>query len=285
MHSQLADAVEVLLGVRPVSMRAVGGGDIGDSFHATLADGDQCFVKHYHGATPELPQCEARGLSWLAEPGCLAVAGVRAVSDAHPILVLDWIESAPRRDDFDEALGRGLAALHRAGPDRFGFPEDNFIGSLRQSNTMSDSWPDFYGQCRLSPLLRRARDDSKLDEGVVRDAESLITRLDLRCGPPEPPARLHGDLWGGNLMVGNDGAACLIDPAVYGGHREIDIAMMRLFGGFSPRTFAAYDEQYPLAAGADERVGLYQLYPQLVHVLLFGGGYASSFASTVRQYL
>jgi fructosamine-3-kinase len=115
--------------------------------------------------------------------------------------------------------------------------------------------------------------------------ERLFAALPDLAGPDEPPARLHGDLWGGNLLVDDAGAPCLIDPAVYGGHREIDLAMMRLFGGFGPRVFAAYDEAWPLAPGHEERVGLYQLYPLMVHVNLFGGGYVGSVESSLDRLM
>jgi fructosamine-3-kinase len=208
---------------------------------------------------------------------------VVAADGAAPLLVLEWIESAPRAADFAERLGRGLAELHASGAPCFGLDEPNFIGSLPQANTPADTWPEFYGESRLRPLLRRARDEGALDPSVIRDADAVLERLPELCGPPERPARLHGDLWSGNLMVGEAGEPVLIDPAVYGGHREMDLAMMRLFGGFSARTFDAYAERAPLAPGADDRVALHQLYPLLVHVVLFGGGYAGDFAAALRR--
>jgi len=130
-----------------------------------------------------------------------------------------------------------------------------------------------------------ARESGALSASQTQSAESLIERLPELCGPDEAPARLHGDLWGGNSMVDEEGRPCLIDPAVYGGHREIDLAMMRLFGGFSKRVFEAYHEATPLAPDHEDRMALYQLYPLLVHVNLFGGGYVGSVERILRHYL
>jgi fructosamine-3-kinase len=199
-------------------------------------------------------------------------------------LALEWIARGRPAAGHDEALGRGLAALHQAGAPAFGLAEDNFIGSLPQRNGHADWWPDLYGERRLEPLARMAVEDGRLAPAFLGDLERLRARLPDLCGPPEPPARLHGDLWGGNAMTDAAGAPVLIDPAVYGGHREVDLAMMRLFGGFSATVFAAYDEAHPLAAGHEDRVELYQLYPLLVHVVLFGGGYARSAERILRRY-
>jgi len=166
--------------------------------------------------------------------------------------------------------------LHGAGPAGFGFGEPNFIGRLSQSNGEQPTWAEFYRAERLEPQLRLAI------EAVVRRApwratsNGCFASFAELVGEPEPPARLHGDLWGGNLLVDEQGAPCLIDPAAYGGHREMDLAMMRLFGGFGARTFSAYAEAFPLSPGHQERVQLCQLYPLLVHLNLFGGGYLDS---------
>jgi protein-ribulosamine 3-kinase len=232
---------------------------------------------------------EARGLAWLAEPGVVRVPRVLAVAPENaagpPFLALELIAPGPRVRDFDERLGRGLAALHRpgGGPEAtFGLDHDNFIGSLPQDNHAVATWPEFYRARRLEPLVRAAIDAALLDAADRRAFDDVFRRLPELAGPAEAPARLHGDLWGGNLLVDETGAPCLVDPAVYRGHREIDLAMMRLFGGFGPRVFSAYAEAFPLAPGADERVPLYQLYPLLVHVNLFGGGYAGQVRAALR---
>jgi fructosamine-3-kinase len=222
-------------------------------------------------------EAEARGLRWLAEASAIRIPRVVALSDERPAyLALELLTPAKRRPDFDEALGRSLAALHAFGAPSFGLDHDNFIGRLAQSNTAADDWASFYWASRLEPQLRLATDRGLIDGETGSRFNTLRRLLSERVGPEEPPSRLHGDLWGGNLHVDETGQPCLIDPAAYGGHREIDLAMMRLFGGFGERVFAAYNDAWPLAPGAGDRVSLYQLYPLMVHVNLFGGSYVGS---------
>jgi protein-ribulosamine 3-kinase len=277
MKDGLSAAVEAALGVRIERMSPVSGGDINDAHRASLADGRTVFVKSNHAADPSMFPAEALGLAFLAEARALRVPRVLAVSsgDAREVsfLVLEYLESARRSAGFDEELGRGLARLHGLGTGGFGLGHDNFIGRLPQSNRMRATWADFYREERLAPQLRSARDSGLATARMHRGFERLLSQLEEHVGPPEPPSRLHGDLWGGNLHVDDRGEPCLIDPAAYNGHREMDLAMMRLFGGFTPRTFAAYEEAFPLSPGHEARVPLYQLYPLLVHVNLFGGQY------------
>jgi fructosamine-3-kinase len=288
----LEEAVGDALGSTVTSARPVSGGDINLAYELTLADGRVVFAKTNVRADPAMFPAEARGLAWLAEPGVLRVPRVLAVGDAAtdgpPFLALEKIASGRRKADFDERLGRGLAALHRAGaPGGFGLDHSNFIGRLPQDNTplaaADAGWAAFYRDRRLEPQLRAAVDQGlatrRMRAGFVR----LFAVLGELVGPPEPPARLHGDLWGGNLLVDDAGEPCLIDPAVYGGHREVDLGMMRLFGGFSERVFDAYHEAWPLAPGHDERVPLYQLYFLMVHVNLFGGSYVPGVESALDR--
>jgi fructosamine-3-kinase len=283
MDAQLREVLSDCLGAAPRSGRAVSGGDIDQSMRVECEDGTTYFVKRYSEAG--MPEAEARGLRWLAEAGVIHIPEVIAALAAPlPIIVLEWIEAVPPARDFDENLGRSLAALHQSGADGFGFAADNFIGRLPQSNRSRDCWVEFYASERIAPQIRMGRRSGVLSSSHEKRAEALIERLPELCGPPEPPSRLHGDLWGGNLMVDGEGQPCLIDPAVYGGHREMDLDMMRLFGGFGGRVFDAYAEVAPLAPGYEERVDLYQLYPVLVHVNLFGGGYVESADRILRHY-
>jgi fructosamine-3-kinase len=277
MSPELRAALERRLGTRVLDAKRLGGGDINDAFGVSLDDGTSVFVKTHPNPPQGMFEAEARGLRWLEEAGAIRIPQVVAVSNEQPAyLALELLTPAKRRPDFDDALGRSLATLHGFGAPSFGLDHDNFIGRLAQSNAIADDWASFYWASRLEPQLRLAADRGLIDRGTRLSFDKLRHTLAERLGPEEPPSRLHGDLWGGNLHVDERGEPCLIDPAVYGGHREIDLAMMRLFGGFGERVFAAYEDAWPLAPGANERVSLYQLYPLLVHVNLFGGSYIGS---------
>ena len=251
----------------------VGGGDINDAFRARLADGTPVFVKSHVRAPAGMFAAEAAGLEWL-RAGPLRVP--RVLDVGGDLLVLEWLEVSGRADA--GKLGRGLAALHRLGAPSFGLDRDNFLATLPQDNTAEPDWPTFYVERRLRPLCTRAR------LGLDRELDALRARVDV-FGPAEPPARLHGDLWWGNVVAVRDtgGEPVILDPAVYGGHREIDLAMLALFGGLPDALVAAYDEVYPLADGWRERIALHQLYPLAAHACLFGGGYGAQVARTLRS--
>jgi fructosamine-3-kinase len=291
MRAQLRTAVERALGVGVAGAESVAGGDINQAFVLSLADRRRVFMKTNDACDPAMFTAEARGLKWLADaaalrvPRVLAAAPESAGSGEPAFLVLEWIESAPPRAGFDDELGRGLAALHQHRAPCFGLDHDNFIGRLPQPNAAAKTWVEFYRVRRLEVQLRLAVDARRVDAGLIRKFDRLFARLEALLGAPEPPARLHGDLWGGNLHVDENGGPCLIDPAVYGGHREVDLAMMRLFGGFGARVFQAYHEAFPLSADHAERVPLYQLYPLLVHTNLFGQSYAASVERALSRYV
>lgn len=280
MREALRAALGRALGSRVERASPISGGDINQAHAVELSDGRKLFVKHNADSPAGMFAAEAEGLAWLAETGALCVPEVVAVGE--DFLVLELIEPGRPGARFDEELGRGLARLHQSGAAAFGHPRHNFIGRLPQDNSPEPDWPSFYRERRLGPMLERAR--SLLGRELCAAFERLLSRLPELVGPAEPPARLHGDLWGGNLHVTAAGAPCLIDPAVYAGHREVDLAMMKLFGGFGPRVFAAYDEAFPLSPGHGERTALYQLYPLLVHVNLFGQGYVGSVRSALARY-
>jgi fructosamine-3-kinase len=274
IRDPVVPAIEAALGSAVVSWDAVSGGDINQAHEAHLADGRQVFVKSNDDAPFGMFAAEARGLDWLAQAHALRVPTV--ITQGPDFLVLECLRPGRRKPDFDERLGRGLAALHRTGAPHFGLDHDNFIGRLAQANGPLPTWAAFYRERRLLPQLRLAVDSHRASTAMRQGFERLLAQLEGLVGPAEPPARLHGDLWGGNAMVDETGMPCLIDPAVFGGHREVDLAMMRLFGGFGPRVFAAYEEAFPLPPGHQARVPLYQLYFLMVHVNLFGGSYVAS---------
>lgn len=267
--SALAQAIEAATGSRVVKRSGARGGDVAQAAAVDLEDGRRLFVKTRAGADVHAFEVEAAGLRWLAEAGALRIPAVIAVGGPPAFLAIERIDLGTPARDHDERLGRGLAALHRFGAPSFGLHHDNLIGTEPQLNAPRPDWPTFYGEARLVAMAERAR----LSASLMRRIEAVAARLPALVGPPEPPSRLHGDLWAGNAIVDATGQPVLVDPAVYGGHREIDLAMMRLFGGFSARTFTAYDEAWPLAPGWRDRVPLYQLYPLLVHVAMFGSAY------------
>jgi fructosamine-3-kinase len=278
----LADALTASLGARPAGIVRLTGGDNAASYRFDFDDGRVVFAKTHPAPPDGFFDREALDLAWLREVEALRVPTVLAVAD-DPLafLALEWIESDGRSRADDAVFGRGLAALHRAGADSFGRQDRRTTGSLGLPNEPAGTWAVFYAQCRLLPLARIAADRQALSRGTVARVERVADRLAEVGGPTEPPARLHGDLWAGNRMIDIDGVSWLIDPAAHGGHREFDLAMMRLFGGFGQSAFDAYDEAFPLADGWRQRVPLHQLAPLVVHAIKFGGGYATSVAAAL----
>jgi fructosamine-3-kinase len=279
----LGEQVTRLLGREVAAAARVHGGDVAQAFAVELADGETVFAKTHAAAPPGFFTTEASGLAWLRDAGAVPVPEVRAVSDDPPLLVLEWIEPG-RGDEGGEAdFGRALAALHASGSPCFGREDRRTTGSRGLPNDPYDSWAEAYAANRLLPLAKLAREGRALSRDAIRDLEAVAGRLGALGGPPEPPARLHGDLWGGNRLVDIHGESWLIDPAAHGGHREFDLAMMRLFGGFGAACFAAYAEVSPLAPGWEERVSLHQLAPLVVHAIKFGGGYGRATESALAR--
>ncbi|WUU85758.1 fructosamine kinase family protein [Streptomyces cellulosae] len=265
-------------GVRPLS---------GPLAEAALDDGRTVVVKRAEEA--EAARAEAAGLRWLAEAGTPPVPRVHGREGAW--LVLDRVTEG--RPDRDAALrfGRELAGLHAAGAPAFGAPPpggpvEAFIGLAPMRNVTGDDWPAWYAEHRVLPYLRRAVDAGTMDAGEATVVERVCARLPELAGPAEPPARLHGDLWSGNVLWGADGRVHVIDPAAHGGHRETDLAMLALFGcPLLDAVLEGYQEVAPLAEGWRERVGVHQLFPLLVHAVLFGRGYAGQALAAARSAL
>lgn len=270
--------VEAALGSRVVDATSVSGGDINDAYRVALADERVVFVKHGASAPPDLFAAEAHGLAYLRDAHAIAVPDTLAVGATW--LALAWLDL--RASPPPAALGRALAALHRATPPSFGLDRDNYLATIPQLNAPAPDAPTFYVERRLRPLARRA---AALGRAPALDAalDRLLARGD-RFGPPEPPARLHGDLWWGNVAaLAGSGEPVVFDPAVYGGPREIDLAMLALFGGLPAALVDAYSELYPLAPDFRDRIPLYQLYPLLAHAVLFGGGYGARAAAILTS--
>ena len=249
-------------------VRRVGGGDINEGWQVVWADGQRSFVKTRADASAGEYAAEAAGLGWLGEARALQVPDVLACGE--DFLELEWIEVGRISAAGVEELGHGLAAVHLAGAGGFGGAAPLRIGRLVLPNAPLPTWAEFYAERRLLALV----DAAALTDRGRRAIGRVCDRLEELGGPVEPPARIHGDLWSGNVLGGPDGRPWLIDPVAHGGHREVDLAMLDLFGG--PRIRAAYAEVAPPAAGWEDRVGLWQLFPLLVHAALFGGSYAAS---------
>jgi fructosamine-3-kinase len=249
---------------------------VADAYRVLLDDGTTVFAKTHRSAPAGFFATEAAGLEWLRDADVLAVPEVLAVSDDPAWLVLEWIEPGRPVASTEADLGRALAALHLAGAPSFGREDRRTTGSRGLPNDPCATWVEFYSSRRLLPLARLAAESGALGAHAIGQLEAVADRLDDLGGPAEPPARLHGDLWAGNRVVGTGGVSWLIDPAAHGGHREFDLAMMRLFGGFGEECYAAYAAAAPLAPGWEARVALHQLAPLVVHAIKFGGGYGAA---------
>jgi fructosamine-3-kinase len=245
--------------------------------------GDFCIKYNLRDRFPEMFTCEADGLALLKNAGEIYVPGVYCTGYAglFAYILLEFIDQGRKNPSFMQDFGRSLARLHRHTAGYFGHTIDNYMGSLPQSNKKHTTWNSFFVEERLKRQVSMAR--VYFSSSDLAAFERLYARLDELL-PVEPPAMLHGDLWGGNYMVSPDGNACLIDPAVYYGHREADIAMTTLFGGFDEHFYASYQEEYPLEKGWHDRLDTFKLYPLLIHLNLFGSGYLGSIVSIIRKF-
>jgi fructosamine-3-kinase len=231
-------------------------------------------------------ETELQGLKLLAYAREIRVpvAYETGIVDNTAFLLTEFVERGNAYADSSRNFGRKLAALHQHSAGYFGLEYDNYIGSLPQQNTKSEKWPDFFIQSRLIPQIELARKNGLLENSTEKKFESFFKKINTLF-PEEKPSLLHGDLWSGNYFWNKDGEPCVFDPAVYYGHREMDIAMTLLFGNFGSDFYAGYNEIYPLQNGWKERVALCNLYPLLVHVNLFGSGYLEQLNSSLNRYV
>jgi fructosamine-3-kinase len=267
----------------------VPGGNICTASRLTLDDGASLFAKSWGGAAQPVPngffETEAAGLRWLRDAGGAPVPEV--IAALPDLLALEWVEPGAATPQAAERFGRDLATTHRAGADAFGAEWAGFIGALPADNTPSPGpWPSWFAERRLTPYLRISADNGALSAPEVALVEHVITRME-EYGGNEPPARIHGDLWPGNVLWAAGGRAWLVDPAAHGGHRETDLAQLALFGGVPhlDRVLAAYREAWPLAEGWPARVPVHQLHLMLVHTALFGAAYRAAVRTTAEAAL
>lgn len=291
MDMSLRIELEVLLGSDVVAWKPLVGGDVASTMRLVLNDGRTVVAKTHHDPPPGVFITEAESLRWLHAAQAVNVPEVVAVQDGSApnapgptaLLVMTWVEAAGWGVADEEGFGRQLATLHRSGAPTFGRLDRRPTTSRQLSNDPTDTWTVFFAEHRLRPLARQARDTNALAPGVIADVERIVDRLERYAAGNQPPSRLHGDLWAGNRLVDSAGRSWLIDPAAHGGHREFDLAMMRLFGGFGEAVFAAYAETWPLADGWQERVILHQLAPLITHAIKFGGGYVDATTNAVAK--
>lgn len=264
----------------------VSGGDINDAFKLETEEGQYYFLKlNDYNRYPEMFEQEAKGLAALKKSCRLKVPDVinYGIYKNQQYLLLEWIEKGAPAKDFAQNLGTSIAEMHKIRQSYFGFKQDNHIGSLQQINTPSEYWGEFYANFRILRLVKLLYDRNDISDIDLVHAENFCKQLN-NIFPLEPPSLLHGDLWGGNYMITKEGYASIFDPAVYYGHREMDIGMAKLFGGFHNDFYNTYNHFYPLEKGWQARQPFTQLYPLLVHALLFGGSYILNIKEIMRPF-
>jgi protein-ribulosamine 3-kinase len=288
----LIERLSALLGQHagvPVTIRSevpITGGSIHDAYRLATNVSDYFVKVSSTDGFPSMFEVEADGLGRLRTQKAVRVPATIAFGEEQDqsFLLLEHIASGPKTGSFWEDLGRSLARLHRSTQERFGLERDNYIGSLKQVNTVHDRWADFFIHCRLEPHVKMARDKDRIGMGDVLRFERLYAKLPSLF-PIEPPALLHGDLWNGNILCEEQGRAVLVDPAVYYGHREMDVAMTKLFGGSDAVFYSAYNDEWPMEKGWEERADLCNLYPLMVHVNLFGAKYVAQMETLLKRFV
>lgn len=288
LHAQLVAELDARGAGQLTAVRGVPGGCISETARIDTSLGHSFFLKWSAGNAPQgMFAAEAHALGRLADARSLRVPAVIAIGEqaGHPWLLLEWLEPGDATRATWERLGAGLAALHRTTDARFGWSADNFIGTLHQPNAPAATWPEFWRERRLRPQLELALASGAFGSAEAKRFDALLAELDdiLAVAGVDGPSLLHGDLWSGNLYVTAAHEPALIDPSSYFGHREVDLAMTRLFGGFDARFLDAYRNAWPVEPGFDRlRCPVYQLYYLLVHVNLFGGSYRASTLEALR---
>lgn len=262
----------------------VSGGDINHASKIFTSDSIY-FIKWNHFPQIDLFEKEAAGLKLLSKAQCIDVVQPLAFGniEGRYYLILENIEKGNHSRHFWEDFGRSLARMHRVSASHFGLDYSNYIGKLPQDNQPNADWTNFFVERRILPQLEMARNKGIINRQLAAQFESIFPKL-TNIFPKEKPSLLHGDLWSGNFLCGPNQSAWLIDPAVYFGHREMEISFTRLFGGFDARFYKSYAEENPLSPNLEERIDLYNLYPLLVHVNLFGTSYLSGIVSTLARF-
>ncbi len=277
-------------GITVVDRQVVHGGDANDSYKLILSDGGTLFLKANSISNADFFRAEAEGIDAIRSTKAIRVPEIYAIGtdNEYSFLLMEYIERAYFAPNFWENLGISLAKMHLADASlfvpggKYGFQSDNYIGAGAQKNTPKTSWIEFFSECRLRPQFELA--SRYFDDKTIKYANWLLDNLDRFLFEPEKPSLLHGDLWSGNFMTDENGAPMLIDPAVYVGCNEADIAMTELFGGFDRRFYESYFSLIPQLPGYSDRRDLYNLYHLTNHLNLFGSAYLSAVVRTIEKY-
>ncbi len=277
-------------GITVEKKQAVHGGDANEAYRLVLSDGSFLFLKVNSISNADFFRAEAEGIAAIKRTGAIRVPDIHAIGTdgGHSFLLMEHIDRAWMGHGFWEELGHNLASMHRADTDSFvfgekyGFKSDNYIGAGKQKNTPKSSWIEFFSECRLRSQCELA--EGYFDSRTIKMANRLLDSLDMFLFEPDNPSLLHGDLWSGNFMSDENGRPMLIDPAVYVGCSEADIAMTELFGGFDRRFYESYFESMGQVPGYSERRDLYNLYHLTNHLNLFGSAYLPAVVRTIEKY-
>lgn len=261
------------------------GGCINNSGRLKTSSGDFFIKWNSNEKYPKMFEKEAKGLRLLSSSNCVRVPAVVGTAEANKdaLLLLEFIKSEPRQKDFFSVFGKSLAKLHSQSSDKFGLDQDNYIGSLPQSNKQHDDFISFFIDERLEKQNTIAYNDGKISKNDLKKLQALYGKLN-EIFPVEKPSLLHGDLWSGNFIEDEKGAFCMIDPAVHFGHREAELSFTKLFGGFDKEFYDSYHSVFPLEAGFDARTDIYNLYPLMVHLNIFGGGYINDVKGVLKRF-
>lgn len=283
IESVLSDIFKDRVFVR--SFLRASGGCINNTYSIESSHGKFFLKLNDLKSYPGMFEAEKKGLQFLRNASPCFIPKVFSSGSINTLsyLLIEYIPRGNITSSFWVVFGESLAKLHRNTNELYGLDHDNYIGSLPQSNKQHKSWTEFFILERLEPQLKLAKDERKISSDLSAQFKRLFNRLE-NIFPLEKPALLHGDLWSGNFMCTSEGKPCIFDPAVYYGHREIEIAMTKLFGDFDKEFYEAYISQYPLEKGWEERLDICNLYPLMVHVNLFGGGYLSQVANILRKF-